>query len=160
QLHLEPADLLEQLGLLALGSGGGGLRPVLEDAGRPGKELLLPVVDEGGVDAELGGHLVDGLVALEGDLGLEGRRVLLPLRHRTTSRTSRYSLTGGPKSGVHYKPRYRPVWAEGRAGGGVAGRGLAVGRPRGKIPQAGDPAGSWWLLPFNRVGSPTTATAR
>src|SRR5581483_5102836 len=105
QLHLEPADLLEQLGLLALGSGGGGLRPVLEDAGRPGKELLLPVVDEGGVDAELGGHLVDGLVALEGgqgDLGLEGRRVLLPLRHRTTSRTSRYSLTGGPKSGVHY----------------------------------------------------------
>jgi hypothetical protein len=51
----------------------------------------------------LGGHLVDGLVPLEGrqgDLGLEYRRVLLPLRYRTTSRSHQGSLTGGPKSGV------------------------------------------------------------
>ena len=58
--------------------------------------------------AELGGQLVNCLVALQGgqgDLGLERRRVLLPLRHRTTSRTRRYSLPGGPKSGVHYTVR-------------------------------------------------------
>src|SRR4051794_40440365 len=50
QLHLEPADLLEQLGLRGVG-GRRGRRPAREDTRRPGEELLLPVVDEGGVDA-------------------------------------------------------------------------------------------------------------
>src|SRR5205085_9221599 len=64
QLHLEPPDLLEQLGLLAVGRRGD-LGPALEDGGRPGQELLLPVVDQRRVDAELGGHLVDRLVPLQ-----------------------------------------------------------------------------------------------
>src|SRR5205823_4985298 len=84
----------------------GGLRPALEDGRRPGQQPLLPVVDEGGVNAELGGDLVDRPVPSDGgqgDLRLERRRVTLPLRHRTTSRSRRSSLTGGPKSGVHYR---------------------------------------------------------
>src|SRR5262249_33800381 len=73
----------------------------------PGQELLLPGVDQGRVDPELGGQLVDRPVTPDGgqgDLGLERRRVGLPLRHRTTSGNRQSSLTGGPKSGVHYSP--------------------------------------------------------
>jgi hypothetical protein len=87
QLHLEPADLLEQLGLAGLGVSRGRLRRAAEDPLGPGQELLLPAVDQGRVDLELPGQLVGRAIPLEGgqgDLGLERRRVDLPLaRHRT-----------------------------------------------------------------------------
>ena len=76
QLHLEPADLLVQLVLVVLG-GRGGLGPRDKQALGPGEELLLPAVDEGRVDPEVAGQLVDGAVPLEGgqgDLGLERRK--------------------------------------------------------------------------------------
>src|SRR5262249_18638285 len=82
QRHLEAADLLEQLGLLRLGVGRSRLAAVAEDLVGPGQQLLLPGVDEGGVGAVLARQLVYGPVPLEGgegDLGLERRRVLLPL---------------------------------------------------------------------------------
>ena len=82
QLHLEPADLLEQLGLAGLGVRRGRLGRAPEDALRPGQELLLPAVDERRVDAVVPGQLVDRPVPLEGgqgDLGLERRRMDLPL---------------------------------------------------------------------------------
>src|SRR5262245_46559219 len=81
QLHLEAADLLEQLGLLGLGVGRGRLAAVGEDLVRPGQELLLPGVDQGRVDPILARQLVDRLVALDGGQGhlrFEGRRVLFP----------------------------------------------------------------------------------
>ena len=53
----------------------------------PGQELLLPAVDQRRVDAVVPGQLVDRAVPLEGgqgDLGLERRRVDLPLAcHRS-----------------------------------------------------------------------------
>ena len=68
--HLSPEEEQELYRYYGLGSG---------------QELLLPVVDQGRVDAELGGYLVDCLVTLESgqcDLGLERRRVTLSLtRH-------------------------------------------------------------------------------
>src|SRR4029453_13087281 len=82
QLHFEPADLLEQFGLLGLGAGRGRLAAVAEDLVGPGEQLLLPGVDQGRVDPVLAGQLVDGPVSLEGGqghLGLERRRVLFPL---------------------------------------------------------------------------------
>ena len=58
-----------------------------EDRLGPGEQLLLPAVDQGRVDPELAGQFVDGAVPLEGGqghLGLERRRVLLPLTcHRS-----------------------------------------------------------------------------
>src|SRR5436305_1037256 len=86
----------------------GRVRRAREHGPRPGQQPLLPVVDQRRVVAELGGHLVDRLVPLQGGQGapgLERRRVLLPLRHRTTSGTAGSSLPGGPKSGVHYRDR-------------------------------------------------------
>ncbi len=82
QLHLQPADLLEQLGLAGLGVVRGGLGPFGEELLGPGQERLLPGVDERRVDIELPGQLVDGTVPLgggQGDPGLERRRVDLPL---------------------------------------------------------------------------------
>ena len=74
EVHLQPADLLEEFGgvgpvvrlatLAALGEEGLG----------PLEQGLLPVADERGVQAVLGRQLVGGAVALDrgqGDLGLE-----------------------------------------------------------------------------------------
>src|SRR5690348_423673 len=72
QLHLEPADLLVELGLQGLMIDRRGLAAVAEEVGGAGEELLLPAMDQGGMDAVLAGQLVDGLVPLdgrEGDLG-------------------------------------------------------------------------------------------
>jgi len=80
QLHLEPSELLERLGLAGLGVGRVALGAVGEGAFGPGDQRLLPGVDEGRVDAELPGQLVDGAVAADrgqSDLGLEGGRVVL-----------------------------------------------------------------------------------
>src|SRR4051795_2352907 len=80
QLHLEPPELLVEFGLDLLGIGLSGRRSVLEEAFHAVKELLLPLADLDRVDLELLGQLGDGLGllgGLQGDLCLEGRRVLL-----------------------------------------------------------------------------------
>src|SRR5947209_19064542 len=107
QLHLEPTDLLVQLGLEGLVVGGSGLPAVAEQVLGPGQQLLLPGVDQGGVDAVVAGQLVGRLVPLEsrqGNLCLEPRRVRLPLAcHRCPlSWTAFSSLLGCPVFGVHY----------------------------------------------------------
>ena len=77
-LHVEPADLLEELGLP-------GQRVVLvatatiaEEGLGAVEELLLPLTDLDRVDPVGLGELGEGLVllgGLDGDLGLEGRRM-------------------------------------------------------------------------------------
>src|SRR5947199_198482 len=62
QLHLEPADLLEQLGLLGLGVRRGRLAAGAEDLVGPGEQLLLPGVDQGRMDPVLARQFVDGPV--------------------------------------------------------------------------------------------------
>jgi len=52
QLHFQPADLLEQLGLTRLVVGGVYCGAVGEDRLSPAEELLVAGVDAGGVDAE------------------------------------------------------------------------------------------------------------
>src|SRR5262245_61523366 len=82
QLHLEPADLLVQPGLAGLCVGRSRLGAISEDRLRPGEELLLPGMDLRRVDIVLAGQLVDrpvGFVGRQGDLGLEPRRMNLPL---------------------------------------------------------------------------------
>src|SRR6266446_9757780 len=108
QLHFEPADLLVELGLDGLVVLGSGLATVAEQVLGAGQELLLPGVDQGGVDGVLAGQLVDRLVPLEGRQGhlrLEHRCVSLPLTsHRCPlSWTAFSSLVGCPVFGVHYK---------------------------------------------------------
>jgi hypothetical protein len=65
QFHLQPADLLEQLGLAGLGVSRGRLGRAAEDTLGPGQELLLPPVDERRVDAVMPGELVDRAVPLD-----------------------------------------------------------------------------------------------
>src|SRR5271166_5102519 len=115
QFHLEAANLLEELGLDGLVVFGSGLAAVAEEVLGAGQELLLPGMDQGGVNGVLAGQLVDRLVPLErrqGHLGLERCRMSLPLTcHRfPLSWTAVSSLVGCPVFGVHYtrNPR-RPV---------------------------------------------------
>src|SRR6185312_2753836 len=80
QLHLEPADLLVQLGLELLGVGSAGRRPGLEEPLQAVEELLLPLADLDRMDLMVLGQLGDRLLllgGLQGDLGLECRRVSL-----------------------------------------------------------------------------------
>ena len=82
-LHLQPADLLVELGFVILLRTRG--LPALEEAGGAVEEVAFPVADLRGVDAEAGGELLGGLDALvgfEGDLRLEVGGVLLPFSHR------------------------------------------------------------------------------
>jgi hypothetical protein len=113
QLHLQPPNLLVQLGLPGLGVARVRLGSVGEDRLGSLMELLLPAVDEGGVDGKLAGQLVNGPVTVEssqGHLGLERCRVVLPLtcHHAPLSWTTSTSLAGGPVFGVHYTCRVIP----------------------------------------------------
>src|SRR2546423_6755439 len=114
QFHLEPADLLVELGLDGLVVLGSGLAAVAEQVLGASQELLLPGVDQGGVDGVLAGQLVDRLVSLEGrqgHLGLERCRMSLPLTcHRfPLSWTAYSSLVGCPVFGVHYIQQVRVI---------------------------------------------------
>src|SRR5512135_552825 len=82
-----------ELGLAGLGVRRGRLCRAPEDRLGPGDQLLLPAVDQRRVDAVVTGQFVDGAVPLvggQGDLGLERRRVDLPLRRH------RYPSSGPP----------------------------------------------------------------
>src|SRR5205807_263758 len=86
----------------------GGLGTAAEHLFGTAEQLLLPGVDQGGVDGVLAGQLVDRLVPLQrrqGHLRLERRRVRLPLTcHRfPLSWTAFSSLIGCPVFGVHYR---------------------------------------------------------
>jgi hypothetical protein len=62
--------------------GGVGFGSVSEDLLSGGEQVLLPILDENRMHAELRGQFVDGLVAFKGGkcyLSLERCRVLLPL---------------------------------------------------------------------------------
>jgi hypothetical protein len=74
ELHLEPPDLLEELGLAGLGVRRGRLGRTAEDPLGADEKLLLPAVDQRRMDAVVSGQFVDRAVALVGgqrDLRLE-----------------------------------------------------------------------------------------
>jgi len=86
QLHLQLADLLEQLGLLGLALAGvlGFLAPGEQLTGAI-EELPLPLTHLDRVDGMVGGDLLDRLAAtdrLHGDPGLELGAVGAALAHR------------------------------------------------------------------------------
>lgn len=77
QLHLEPTDLLIELGLKLVMIGGGLGWPGEQVLG-VGQHLLFPRVDEGGMDSVLTSQLAVGFVPFEGcqgDLSFEGSGV-------------------------------------------------------------------------------------
>lgn len=61
-LHLEPSDLLEQIGGVRLGWPPGGLAALSEQGGSASEQRLLPAGDEDGVDTVPGGQLVGRLL--------------------------------------------------------------------------------------------------
>src|SRR5258708_15669068 len=65
EIHLEPADLLEEFGGIGLIAGLGGLAGVGEEGLGTVEQSLLPVADEGRMDAVLGGQFAGGAVALD-----------------------------------------------------------------------------------------------
>src|SRR4029453_6574191 len=85
QLHVEASDLLVQRRGVGAAWSVAGVGGSLEEFGGVGEELLAPLVDLVGVDAELGGEFGDGACLLESserDLGLERRTVeFVGLRH-------------------------------------------------------------------------------
>src|SRR5947209_3373829 len=109
-LHVEPADLLVQLGLRRLPLLALAPAAVAEQALGPVEERLLPLADLDGMDLVRLGELGDGLGllgGLQGDLGLEGGRVALACagHHapRDGSATSdQYNIPSCPVSGVHF----------------------------------------------------------
>src|SRR5215207_928082 len=109
-LHVEPADLLVQLGLHGLPLLALALAAVAEQALDPVEELLLPLAVLDGMDLERLRQLGDGLGllgGLQGDLGLEGGRVALACTGHEAPRDGsvtldQYNISSGPVSGVHY----------------------------------------------------------
>src|ERR1700704_1214052 len=108
-LHVEPADLLVEFGLvgqllLALAAAA-----VAEERLGTVEELLLPLTDLDGVDLIRLGEFGDGpglLGGLQGDLGLEGGRMPLALAGHDAPRDGsatfdQYNIPGCPVSGVH-----------------------------------------------------------
>src|SRR5829696_7323757 len=108
-LHVEPADLLVQLGLHGLPLLALALAAVAEQALGAVEELLLPLADLDGMDLERLGELGDGLGllgGLRGDLGFEGAGWPLGWaghdEPRDGSATSdQYNIPSCPVSGVH-----------------------------------------------------------
>ena len=79
-LHVEPADLLEELGLPSQGVVLVATATIAEEGLGAVEELLLPLTDLDGMDLICLGEFGDGpglLGGLQGNLGLEGRRMAL-----------------------------------------------------------------------------------
>src|SRR5215218_6444585 len=114
-LHVEPADLLVELGLHGLPLLALPLPSVAEQALGPVEELLLPLADLDGMDLVRLGEFGDGLGllgGLQGDLGLEGGRVALACAGHDAPRdgsatSDQYNIPSCPVSGVHFMDRLR-----------------------------------------------------
>src|SRR5215217_7432066 len=117
-LHVEPADLLVQLGLHGLPFLALTLPAVAEQALGPVEELLLPLADLDGMDLERLGEFGDGLGllgGLQGDLGLEGGRVALACAGHDAPRdgsatSDQYNIPSCPVSGVHFSGKWCRFW--------------------------------------------------
>src|SRR2546423_7641277 len=115
-LHVEPADLLEELGLPSQGVVLVATATIAEEGLGAVEELLLPLTDLDGVDPVGLGELGEGLVllgGLDGDLGLEGRRVAFLCAGHDAPRDGtvtfdQFNIPGGPVLGVHYNSRRAP----------------------------------------------------
>src|SRR3954454_2487527 len=109
-LHVEPTDLLVQLGLEGLSLLAFAPPAVAEEGLDAVEELLLPLADLDGVDLERLREFGDGLGllgGLQGDLGLEGGRVALAWTGHEAPRDrsvtlDQYNISSGPVSGVHF----------------------------------------------------------
>ena len=110
QLHLELADLLVQFRLEGLLVAVLALGAVLEDDLNAVQELPLPLTDLHWMDLELLRQFCERLGLLggfQGNLGLEGRRMMLAnLCHHAsrnwTRNSDEFNILSGPVSRVHY----------------------------------------------------------
>src|SRR3954454_20328860 len=109
-LHVEPADLLEELGLPDQGVVVVATATIAEEGLGAVDELLLPLTDLDGVDPVRLGELGEGLVllgGLDGDLGLEGSRVAFLCAGHDAPRDGtvtfdQFNIPSGPVLGVHF----------------------------------------------------------
>jgi hypothetical protein len=109
-LHVEPPDLLEELGLTDKLLVAFALTAVAEERLDAIKELLLPLADLDGVDLEGLGEFGGGpglLGGLECDSGLEGGGMTLVFASHDAPRDGtvtfdQFNIPSGPLSGVHY----------------------------------------------------------
>src|SRR4051812_11590054 len=109
-LHVEPADLLVQLGLHGLPLLALALASVAEQALGAVEELLLPLADLDGVDLIRLGEFGDGLGllgGLQGNLGLEGGRMPFAFAGHEAPRDGtatfdQFNIPSCPVSGVHF----------------------------------------------------------
>src|SRR5271166_6848717 len=109
-LHVEPADLLEEFGLAGLPLFPLAAATVAEEGLDVVQEMLLPLADLDGMDlerrAEFGGG--PGLLGrFQSDLRLEGRRVSLPRTGHDSPRDGtvtfdQFNIPSCPVSGVHF----------------------------------------------------------
>src|SRR3954447_16954164 len=112
-LHVEPADLLEELGLPDQGVVVVATATIAEEGLGAVDELLLPLTDLDGVDPVRLGELGEGLVllgGLDGDLGLEGSRMAFLCAGHDAPRDGtvtfdQFNIPSGPFLGVHYRRR-------------------------------------------------------
>src|SRR3954452_441628 len=119
-LHVEPADLLEELGLPSQGVVLVATATIAEEGLGAVEELLLPLTDLDGVDPVGLGELGEGLVllgGLDGDLGLEGSRVAFLCAGHDAPRDGtvtfdQFNIPSGPVLGVHFtfKRHYFDWW--------------------------------------------------
>src|SRR3954451_1387290 len=116
-LHVEPADLLEELGLPDQGVVVVATATIAEEGLGAVDELLLPLTDLDGVDPVRLGELGEGLVllgGLDGDLGLEGSRMAFLCAGHDAPRDGtvtfdQFNIPSGPFLGVHYNPGGFPI---------------------------------------------------
>src|SRR5262249_22638706 len=117
ELHLEPADLLVELGLDRLALVAIAAAAVAEERLDAVEELLLPLADLDRVDLIRRGELRQGLGllgGLESDLGLEARRVSLPGPLHDAPRDGteifdQFNIPSGPVLGVHLTEELRAI---------------------------------------------------
>ena len=89
-------------------AGGLGFTTVGEELGQTLEGALFPACDDGGVDAEVSGELVDSLAAtdgLDGNLGLELLGVDFALSGHVAPSAARVSRKGNPSSSPSLAPK-------------------------------------------------------
>jgi hypothetical protein len=115
--HVEPSDLLVELGLEGQALVPLAAAAVAEERLDAVEELLLPLADLDGVDLEGLRQFGQGpglLGGLQGDLGIEGGRIaLLPSVGHDEPRDAtvtfdQFNIPNGPVFGVHFNPTFLP----------------------------------------------------